>query len=145
MKFRISMSMVSSAFIILTCLVILDVVYNYYFAPAPLTYPNLPFKPTKVSIKRGEIIPLIVKRCNSSENVLSYSIYHKLENVKTEFEVLEISAALDPGCSTSTSPINQTPKTLPPGTYRIVAKSKVIGQFRDYTVPWTSGEFEVTE
>ena len=118
----------------------------FFFEPPFLSYRELPF-PTKFpAVRRGEVMPILVTRCSTADSTRTYGIAHKF--VPVGWDGVEVTmkaefASIEPGCGPTWSEINQTSKTMQPGTYRIVGVSDAKGTVRNYAVEWWSVPFEV--
>lgn len=124
--------------------------YAYFIADPPLLYTNLPFEALKTTVHAGEVVPLTVGRCNTTNKVITYRLTHSIVNVKTRDRYVlpgvEYSDILVmPGCDTLVSMINQLPDSLPAGEYQIYGTARVEGQIRDYLLVWYSTPFQVVE
>jgi len=112
-----------------------------------LSYTNIPFPAAqRKTYKPGEVVQLIVARCNSSNDVRVYRITHSLQRLdEPGWYVLPADEAnMAPGCRAVTSSLNKIPLETVPGHYRVVGAGIVQGMIRDHVVPWASQSFYVT-
>jgi hypothetical protein len=122
------------------------VIYNMFYQKPWLTYENLPFPPMSIAGEPGQILPLLVKRCNNDSVPHVYEVTHSLESVGDnpryyllESQVLRIA----PGCSEAVSLANRLPKQIPPGEYRLFGAAEIHSGFRSFQVEWHSAQFIV--
>lgn len=120
-----------------------------WFQPPYLTYENLPFPPHLKAVRAGEVMPLTVRRCNSSGTLQAYLVTHELDSLSNPamaaIVMPALPTAIKPGCETVTSLINLVPAATPPGRYRIVGTGITQGALRSHVVPWHSEPFDVVE
>jgi hypothetical protein len=117
--------------------------------PSPLSYRNLPFPPSKKRLVAGEVVPLLVDRCNSSDEVISYRVSHRIESTTTRLSYvlpgpIEQEASLEPGCTPMESLINTTSKDLSEDWYKIIGTASLTYREHTYIVVWYSEKFYVT-
>jgi hypothetical protein len=127
------------------CLALLA--YGWWFERPALRYEALPWPPTLKQVRPGEVIPLRVRRCNDSDQVIAYVVTHQLQAIDgpARFVMEPRTTTIEAGaCETVTSEINQVPAGTPPGHYRVVGAGIVQGSLRTFVVPWHSAPFEVT-
>lgn len=110
-----------------------------------LTYKNLPFPVLQKQVFAGEIIPILVIRCNDTEEMQNYNTTRALENVVTKenFLLEEQRLLIKPGCTQSESRVNKIPPTVPPGKYYIYGTAEVRGHSHFLILDWRTQEFEV--
>jgi hypothetical protein len=133
--------------ILMVVLVCGIVVWALWFERPFLSYKNLPF-PTEMAVVRpGDVIPLRVARCNSSDTVRFYGITHELISLDRLNEPSSIlrheTVALSPGCEESISRLNVIPPATQPGRYMARGIGIAQGMMRTFSVPWYSQPFEV--
>lgn len=150
------------SFLFVICLTIGGLFYNVILATPYLTYPELPFqaippnttiaefskeKSKRVAVKQGEIIPLIVNKCNRDNISHAYNVSHSLMEInRNEITPLPpVSTLVKPGCNTSISRINRTPQDLPAGTYKVFGYAEIKGTVKTFSVDWESTAFDVIE
>jgi hypothetical protein len=135
----------TAAVLLVACIAILA--YGLAFEKPFLRYENLPFPAKLQQVKRGEVIPILVRRCSTASEDRFYDVTHELRSqsdpgaptylMKTERVLIR------PGCHESTSMVNRVPPDTPPGTYVATGLGVVDGMLRQLTVPWHSQPFEV--
>jgi hypothetical protein len=111
-----------------------------------LTYENLPFPTQTTMVKAGEVVPLMVRRCNNTSTTRVYLVTHELERLdalQPNVILLAEPVPIQPGCTTGASRVNRIPAGTPPGKYRLVGAGIIEGSLRMLTVPWQSQPFEV--
>lgn len=110
----------------------------------PMVYTNVPF-PVESPAHADQALKITVERCNFSGRDLTYTFTRTVKNTQTgETWALPLGGAdIEPGCLTVQSRVNVLPDDLPPGRYVLSAVSQVPGQYRVFTVPWRTQEFEV--
>lgn len=124
------------------------VLFYFWFLEEPwLSYKNIPFPPGISSVMAGDVIPLSVVRCNSSNKTHNYESSHALMNVVTHEPVIldDVKVLAPPGCTNAISLINRVPKDAPPGRYVAFGTAEVHGTLRDFHIEWRSEEFNVTK
>lgn len=112
-----------------------------------LTYENLPFPPQIQKVRPGEVMPLVVRRCNSASSVRFYDVTHELRRVDRPEPPRIMKGErvkIDPGCRQGLSTVNEVPLDTPPGVYIAAGLGIVEGTVRTFAVPWYSQPFEVT-
>jgi len=121
--------------------------YTAFFKPPYLSYPNnvFPLVGDKKVFHPGEIVTLMVARCNAEPEIHSYTITHAIRRQDGDYTILPATAAMiDPGCTSGVSYINVLPKSdLKSGRYRIIGNAQIEGTFRQFAVYWESEPFEV--
>lgn len=110
-----------------------------------LSYKNLPFPALLPQVMAGEIIPLQINRCNSSDENQNYNTTRTLENIVTHESYLlpESRTLIKPGCDSVTSRFNLMPEDLPSGRYYLYGTAEVRGHAHLLIVDWRSPEFNV--
>lgn len=114
--------------------------------PPWLTYRNLPFPSELHTVKPGEVVPLIVERCNSSGSVKTYRVTRSLQRMDGAGEYIVLTSSevnIAPGCAIGTSRVNVVPIEALPGRYRFIGAGLIHGMLREHVVPWRSAEFIV--
>jgi hypothetical protein len=125
--------------------IIATAAYFYLFERPFLTYQNLPFSLTRPVVSPGEVVPLLVNRCNTASTIKNYNTSHTLQEVhtRTYYVLSDQQVSLAPGCTVSTSMINVLPTAIPPGRYKLFGTAEVHGVLRTHYVDWYSEEFDV--
>ena len=120
--------------------------YLLWLEPPYLSYPDLPFK-TVTSVRAGEVVELVVKRCSTALTTRVYQLSHTLIDAETGETVAILPgtvASISPGCHTQKSRVNVTPPdTKPWRLYRIDGYAEVPGTFKLNLVHWYSQNFWV--
>ena len=139
--YRISMML----FICGAVLAISSLLYVTFIERPYLYYPNLPFKVVGQDFHAGEVVPIIVDRCNRDNVTHSYPVSHSLRNVNTNDFILLPPAyvSLEPGCSSPEGRLNRLPYDLPPGEYEIIGGASPHGTLRTFEMTWKSEQFKV--
>ena len=122
------------------------VVWFSLFDEPWLTYPVLPFPVLMPTVHAGQSIPLSVQRCNSGKATRTYISSHSLVSIdQSQPEVIlpPINASVKPGCSPVESHANLIPRDTQPGFYRIEGITEINGAVRNFSLPWSSEQFEV--
>lgn len=123
-------------------------IYFLYFEEPWLSYGNIPFPILKTPVHFGEVAPMTVVRCNSSDRPHTYTLSYSIENLDTGHftAVPPVIVMAEPGCHAATSLANVLPESspeVPPGHYRTVGLSEVNGTLKTFEVEWYSQPFEV--
>lgn len=121
-------------------------VYLRWYETPYLSYENLPFPTEKPEVRHGEIVSIVVKRCNSSSETRSYMLVHELRRVGSEQEFIALPSmmvAIKPGCETAISSLRRIPLDAQLGQYVITGVAVVDGTLRTHNVPFESLPFEV--
>lgn len=138
------MRWVTAAFVVVCSGLIL---WALYFEKPFLSYVNLPFPVRLAQVKAGEVIPLTVRRCNSSDVIRFYDVTHEIRSLSDPSRPPRIltseRVSIAPGCTEGVSLINMVPKNSPPGRYVVTGLGIVQGTARTFAVPWYSQPFEV--
>lgn len=135
----------TALFLLGVTLAISALMYVTFFERPYLSYANPVFKVVGQDFRAGDVVPLLVDRCNSDSSRRSYSIAHSLHNIDTNEYVLlpEAYVSIEPGCHPATSRINVLPEKTKPGEYQIIGGASVRGVLRSYEVTWSSEKFRV--
>lgn len=136
---------ISNIFLITLYIVAAVALYFAFFERPFLSYPRLPFEPTKLFVKPGEVVPLQVLRCSSSATPRAYTIARSMQLISTgrHYVMPDILVEIKPGCHEETSLANHVPLGIPDGEYKIFGLSEVPGAWRTNYVSWQSGPFTV--
>jgi hypothetical protein len=114
-----------------------------------LSYPQLPFPVEVRSVKRGDIIPIDIVRCNSDSVAHSYSVSRALRNVDGSNRLVpmeSIYSLIPPGCHKAMpSPVHRVPLCTPLGRYQFFGGAIVQGKTHPFEVTFMSAEFDVIE
>ena len=119
--------------------------YFTKFEPSPIYYPQ-PIRIVSKTIKQGQPLHMIIRRCNSDSRSHSYLVGLSLTRVDkttppTELSPIPITAR--PGCWDVDSRRQGLPADLEPGRYRLSGAGEINLTIRTTTVEWTSEEFTV--
>lgn len=120
--------------------------YGWWFEKPALRYENLPFPVVLQQVRPGEIIPIRVRRCNDSNQEITYTVVHALHAVDSDVRYVMLPRLTTMGpniCETVTSMINDVPLDARPLRYKIVGAGIIQGSLRSFIVPWYSAPFEV--
>ena len=120
--------------------------YAAFFEVSYLDYPVQPFPIIVQPIKPGDVIPMWVTRCNSSDSVKTYKITHIIKNISTGKAYLlpDVEVTIEASrCVTETSLIHIAPKSLENGLYQVFGEAHTNGIIRKFHVKYWSGIFEV--
>ena len=121
-------------------------IYLRYFQPAFLSYPELPLK-VEGPVRPGEVVKLIVVRCNNSDRAQSYEVsrWFKCAGGSRLPVVLPAGRVppIEPGCAPARSELNVAPIDTKPGWCKVGGFGIVKGTLRTIEVPWESEWFEV--
>jgi hypothetical protein len=138
---------VYAAWAVLACAAVLGALPSYFliFEQPYLTYQNLPVPVIKSPARPGDSVPIWVERCNSDAAPHNYNTTHNVMNMDTGVTLImpDVEVLIMPGCTMSESRINQLPKHLIPGRYRIFGMAEVKGTLKVHYIPWYSQPFEV--
>lgn len=96
-------------------------------------------------VKPGEMVPVVVIRCNHTNERRTYRITRNLVNVDTGLQYVLPSSESDiePGCHRSVSKLSAVPPNVPDGTYVLSGIGHAQGRLKVHDVPWTTQRFEV--
>lgn len=127
---------------------IVGVVLGYLFLEKPaIEYRNVPFPAPRQINHAGDVVPLVINRCNTTNKAINYSTTHTLKRIQGSmvfYTVLpEVQIMAPPGCTFATSAINTLPLDLVPGRYVLFGTAEVRGTLRVHYVDWYSEEFDV--
>ena len=133
---------------LMLCVVALSALcYTAFYKPPYLSYANnvFPLVGDKKIFHAGEVVKLMVARCNADPIIHSYTITHAIRREDGDYTILPAtSAMIDPGCTSGISYINVLPSSdVRPGKYRLVGNAQIEGTFRQFAVYWESESFEV--
>ena len=119
--------------------------YAIFFEKSYLDYPVQPFPIVSQVVKPGDVILMLVTRCNDSDSEKIYKITHVIRNISTgkTYLLADIDVPIHPGCVTETSLIHIAPKTLENGLYQVFGESHTNGIIRTFHVKYWSSIFEV--
>lgn len=119
--------------------------YLTYNKEPYLSYGKQPFPVKAYSVHPGEVVPMLVTRCNNSSKTQIYSIARTLERVTDgrQFVMPDSIVQVEPGCQTIESRANAVPFDAPQGRYRLLGLSQIQTDFRIHYVSWSSEQFEV--
>ena len=121
--------------------------YSAFFGAPYLSYPQyvFPLVGDKKVFHVGELVKLMVTRCNADPVIHSYTITHAIRRDDGDYTILPAtSAMIDPGCTSGISYINVLPASdVKSGKYRLVGNAQIEGTFRQFAVYWESEPFEV--
>jgi hypothetical protein len=137
------------AFCALLAAIVGTLFYFLLFERPYLSYTNLPFPAGTTSaalkVKQGDIAPLKVMRCSTSDRMEIYSTTHALRGLDDgRFYMLpDVQVMIMPGCTTGISYVNRLPAILPPGKYELFGTAEVHGTLKTFLVPWHSQPFNV--
>ncbi len=109
-----------------------------------LEYRALPWEVIE-PVKPGEMVPVIVLRCNHTGERRTYRVTRNLVNVDTGDQIVLPSSDTDiePGCHRSISKLSLVPSNVPDGTYVLSGLGHAKGRLQVHEVPWTTQRFEV--
>jgi hypothetical protein len=118
--------------------------------PPAISYPELPFKihGETHTFHPGEVVPIILIRCNRLQKPIMYEITRSLANISTNVTFVfpgTTKTILAPGCAQSISVIHQLPKILESGVYQITGAATYKGPFNDIDVSFYSEPFAVVQ
>lgn len=142
-KLKVFNGLLGVAAAMLASLALIFVWANYIEKPY-LSYENLPFQ-VMTKPKAGEVVELLVERCNNSKKTQSYNTTRAVLNLKTK-EVITLADArvsIDSGCHRGVSRLNKLPDKLPAGLYKISGVALIQGSILRFEVPWYSEPFEI--
>ena len=113
-----------------------------------LSYANLPLPVLSPTVKPGEAVRLLVKRCNTEDGPRAYNVARTLVPLYGDgnglpYVIPASAATVLPGCTTVESQLNVIPAGVPPGRYYIDGVAEVRGTFRSFVVGWQSQPFDV--
>lgn len=110
-----------------------------------LSYSGQPFVIVGGPFHRGDMVPMVVTRCNSDDVAHSYQLAHSLiEATTSAYTVLPPAFIQAPaGCQQAVSRVNALPNDLPAGRYRLSGGAQTTGIIRTFDVSWVSEEFDV--
>lgn len=123
--------------------------YLFYFflTEKPyLSYAVLPIPVLKENVRAGDIMPLEITRCNSSDRRHIYSSAHYLDDLGYDQEIMALDmfyVSIDPGCLKTISSLHRIPESTQPGRYQIIGTAKIPGILRNFEVDWISEPFNV--
>jgi hypothetical protein len=124
-------------------------VYFMLFEPPPVEYVNLPFpvQDDGVTLRPGDVVPMRIKRCNRTDQILLITAARTFENIdRRDFIAMPATVTqVAPGCTENVSIVNRLPKDAPPGTYRVVGMASMPGRLRTHNVVFFSEPFQVVE
>jgi hypothetical protein len=126
-------------------------IYARWFEKPWLVYQNLPFPPVILKVHPGDVVPLVIERCNSTKVIKQYSITHSLLNTDSKnlglLPVLlpSLPLSLEPGCNRYITKVHIVPIDTAPGTYKFFGSASVQGLLVTHDVEWYSEEFEVVD
>lgn len=131
----------------LALVILIGAYFGLLEAPA-LSYTNSPFPTIESSVRPGQVIHLIVARCNSERKTRNYVISHQIIGGLRPILMRSETSPILPGCTSSISDINKIPdglpvEVLPSGTYHIEGTAEIQGTFRTFIVLWRSQPFEI--
>ena len=118
--------------------------YARYFEAPFLYYQNLPF-PVETSTFAGDIVPVSVERCSTSDQKETYVVTHMLKNLGTgeTFILDDQTVEIDPGCHRDSSKINKVPAWIKPGKYQVTGTAIIEMRVGQRRVPWYTEPFIV--
>ena len=125
--------------------------YLVWFEKPWLSYPNDPFPPEKMQLKRGDPIVLKVERCSTATVNRSYGLSRRLECNETSTGALKTIAIapgtkdMAPGCYAIISKDLLVPQETPIGWCRLYSVAETQGVVRSHSVESESKLFEVIE
>ena len=142
-KLKVFNGLLGVAAAMLASLAIIFVWANYIEKPY-LSYENLPFQ-VMTKPKAGEVVELLVERCNRSKKAESYNTTRSLLNVTTKVPITlpDSRVTIEPGCFRGVSKLNKLPEKTPPGTYKLTGTALIQGSILRFEVPWYSEPFEI--
>ena len=132
-------------FIFGATLAISSLLYVTFLERPYLYYPHLPFKVIGKDFHAGDVVPIIVNRCNRDKVTHSYIVSHSLRNVATNNFILlpPTYVSLEPGCASPVGRLNRLPGDLPLGEYEIIGGASPHGTLRTFELTWGSEIFKV--
>lgn len=112
---------------------------------SPLSYRNLPFPTVQPSVRSGEVIEVVVDRCNSEPLPLTFILTRSLMNVATGEEIVltSVTTTAVAGCSSVISTLTTIPRGTPSGNYIITYLAHPTGTPWVAPVPSRTVVFEV--
>jgi hypothetical protein len=115
------------------------------FQPPYLSYPDLPFAPTKQVFQPGEAASFTVRACNRDTVPHSYPVVRELHSVDglLQYSFGSTTVVWPPGCKTIISVVNRVPVETPDGEYYIVGYSEDAQRLNSVTIPWQTEPFTV--
>lgn len=119
--------------------------YAMFFEKSYLSYYSQPFMIVGGPFHPGEMVPMVVTRCNSDNVPHSYQLAHSLIEVTTSaYTVLPPAFIQAPaGCKQAISRVNVLPLDIPAGRYRLSGGAQTTGILRTFDVSWVSEAFTV--
>lgn len=120
--------------------------YALFLEKSYLSYPNAPFPVQVTTLRPGDVIPLVISRCNADRIDHSYSVARALREVKTNRIVPmdPIYSMIPVGCHTaSPSRIHKVPLDTEPGRYEFFGGAVTHGIVRTFDVIFRSEQFDV--
>lgn len=122
-------------------------VYQFFYKKPYLTYENLPFPVLKDKVKAGEMVPVVVRRCNNDDVPHTYTLARSLERVdapvRKRYTLESQSVYIEPGCGETTSTGPALPREIEPGRYRLSGHAEIRMGLQNFQVEWYSETFEV--
>lgn len=96
-------------------------------------------------VRAGEMVPVVVIRCNHTSERRIYHVTRNIINVDTgvQYVLPSSDSDIEPGCHRSVSKLSQVPPNVPSGTYVLSGLGHVKGRLHEHKVPWTTQRFEV--
>ena len=125
--------------------------YEHYIKPPYLSYTNLPLpingaKPGELpSYMAGEIVPLIVARCNTDSVSHLYVISREmvpLDGSKPYLLKSEL-VPIEPGCHPAISNLHSSPAEATSREYFFRGYAELIGSSQTFHIPWQSVPFRI--
>lgn len=120
--------------------------YAIVFEQPYLSYPNLPMQTVGRTFQAGDVVPIVMQRCNNSSEAKTFVSSHALMNILTHRPTLPTLNLIEakPGCtSVFINTGNRLPIDTPPGVYHYAGRSEVNGILRTFDVIWSTQDFEV--
>lgn len=127
--------------------IILTPIILVFGEQVPLYYVNSPFPALKSPVKPGDTLPLLIERCNRTNQPVIYNFMRTMIPVDDP-ELLPVAMTpagtlLPPGCEKVDSQLNPIPMFTPSGRYYIKGVTVVQGRWRTFTVEWSTEPFDV--
>lgn len=119
--------------------------YAMFIEKSYLSYYSQPFVIVGGPFHVGDMVPMVITRCNSDNVSHSYQLAHSLiETSTSDYTVLPPAfIQVPPGCKQAVSRVNILPSDLPAGRYRLSGGAQTTGILRTFDVNWVSEEFDV--
>lgn len=105
-----------------------------------LYYQNRPFPLKAMQIYPGDVVPLEVERCNSTDENRTYRTTHNMRNEDTGIVTMlpDAKADIGPGCHRANSRLNVVPLSIAPGRYTSFGTAVINMWFSDREIRWDS-------